>query len=138
MDSSGVFTYDSSLSTARDRIRLAVGDTDATNPLRWDETIDALLTLHGEATATALIARSLANQYAQEPSNTTLPGGLTVSYSDRVKSWLSLAGAIEKDTGMILSESDRSVSEDFRVVREWETATSEYQRPFDLWFERSW
>lgn len=97
MDDAGIFTYDSSLPTARDRLRNQLGDTDPTKPLRYDETYDAMLTYWGdEATATAKMARSFASQFGRNPSSVSVPGGPSVSYSDRVKTWLDIATAIEK------------------------------------------
>lgn len=91
-----VFTYDPSLPTPRDRMREAVGDTDPTNPLRYDATYDALLTYwQDEPTATAKLARALAVQYGRQASSVSVPGGPSVSYSDRVKTWLDVAKAIE-------------------------------------------
>jgi len=90
------FTYAATLATARDRVRHAVGDTDAANPLRQDETIDALLALHGEDGATAALAEALAAQFAQEPSSFG-SDGITVSWADRVKTWTALAGRIRQE-----------------------------------------
>lgn len=97
MDDTGTFTFDSSLPTARDRIRDLLGDTDATNPLRWDETYDANLVYYGdsEATVIAKMARSLASQFAQNPSSVSIPGGPSVSWSSRVSTWLDLAKRFE-------------------------------------------
>jgi len=97
MDGSGTFTYDSSLPTARDRIRNLIGDTDATNPLRWDESYDAMLAHYGdnEAVVTAKMARAIASQFARDPSSVSIPGGPSVSWSSRVSALLDLAKRFE-------------------------------------------
>lgn len=99
MDSSGIFTYDATLPTARDRMRHTLGDTDPLTPLRYDETYDALLSFYGdEATATAKLARSLATQFGRNPTSVSVPGGPSVSFGDRVRTWLDTATTIEKAT----------------------------------------
>jgi hypothetical protein len=114
MDPAGTFTYDSALPTARDRMRHALGDTDATAPLRWDETYAALLALHDEPTATAIMARSLANQFGQQPSSVNIPGALAVSFTDRVKAWLQTAQSVEETLtelgagGYVVTRAERS------------------------------
>jgi hypothetical protein len=121
------FTYDSSLPTARDRIRFAVWDTDTANQLRSDETIDAMIAEFGETAATAKIARSLANQFAQMPSSVTIPNGPSVTWGERVRAWLALAQAIEADTGGV---SSAPLDDGFRT-RSFAT-TTEYRHPLEL------
>lgn len=97
MDSSGTFTYDSALPTARDRIRHTLGDTDPTKPLRYDETYDAALLYYADETlATAKIARALATQFGRNPTSVSVPGGPSVSYGDRVRTWLDTAKQLEE------------------------------------------
>lgn len=100
MDNQGIFTYDSSLPTPRDRMRHMIGDTDAKNPLRFDESYDAMLAFwENETLATAKIARALASEFAQKFSTVNIQGGPSVSYSDRVKTWLALADKLEAAVG---------------------------------------
>lgn len=130
MDHTGVFTYDSSLPTARDRMRAAVGDTDASNPLRYDETYDELLTYYeDEATATAKLARSLASQFARMPSSVSIPGGPSVSYGDRVRTLLDTAKSIEAAVSTIRGTSYRSMTVSRPGMDS--DAISEYRRPYD-------
>lgn len=84
-------SFDPSLPTARDRVRLLVGDVDALNPLLADETYNVLLLSQGEAGAVIWAAQALAAQYAQEPGSVGLPDGTTVSWRDRVTTWLLIA-----------------------------------------------
>lgn len=83
------FSYDPALPGALDRIRLALGDTTAPG-LRADETIAAMVVAHGEAEATARLAEGLAAQFAQEPDALSADGQ-SISWRDRVKTWLELA-----------------------------------------------
>ena len=132
MDTSGTFTYDSSFPTARDRMRHALGDTDATSPLRWDESYEAMLDYWGdEATATAKMARSLANQFGRQPSSVSVPGGPSVSFSDRVRSWLDTASSIEKVVGVTGAKSDGGQRLS-RGSMDGDAITSEYRRGWDM------
>jgi hypothetical protein len=97
MDGSGVFTYDGSLPTAKDRMRHTLGDTDPSNPLRFDETYTATLAFYDddETLATAKLARALAVQFGREATSISIPGGPSISYSDRVKAWTETAKSLE-------------------------------------------
>lgn len=94
-----VASYDPSLTIARDRVRLVLGDTDTAAPLRPDATYDAAISDLGEAGATAYLAEGLATQYAQEPDSYGEAGGITVSWRDRVKAWLELAKRTRESMG---------------------------------------
>jgi hypothetical protein len=122
------WTYDPLLATAKDRVRHAIGDTDVANPLRQDETIAAAISADGETMAVAILAEGLAAQYAQEPDSFG-SGSLSVSWRERVKTWLALAersrsAAATVAGGLIgvsvLSRDDETVSEYVRP--EWWTA----------------
>ncbi|MEN6583051.1 MAG: hypothetical protein ABFD54_11425 [Armatimonadota bacterium] len=84
-------TYDPTLPTLRDHIRLALGDTDTTNPLVQDETINAKLTTCGYCEALAQLAEALASEFAQRPDSYAESGGLTVKWGERVQAWQDLA-----------------------------------------------
>lgn len=90
------FTYDPSLPTPRDRIRSSTADI-VSPGFRSDEQIDALVAAYGETEATALIAEGLAAEYALQPDSVSLPGGLSVSFKERVKSWADLAARLRAD-----------------------------------------
>jgi hypothetical protein len=93
-----MFSFDPTLPTARDRIRHLLGDTDAAQPLLADETIDAAVAQSGESLATATLAEGLAADYARRPSSfgTT---GLSVSWANRVPTWLELAARFRAASG---------------------------------------
>ena len=90
-------SYDDTLPTDLDKIRALLGDTsnDAATELLTDDHIEAMLSLYSFNAATATMAMSLAARFAQEPDRVTLPSGLSVSWSERVKYWLSLASQMQ-------------------------------------------
>jgi hypothetical protein len=92
------WTYVNTLATARDRVRHAIGDTDAGNQLRQDETILALIDQLGETGAIAALAEGLASQFAQEPTSFS-SDGLSVSFGERVRTWTALAARIATANG---------------------------------------
>jgi len=129
MDNQGIFTYDSSLPTARDRMRHMLGDTDAANPLRYDESYDAMLTyFENETLATAKMARALASEFAQKFSSVNIQGGPSITYSERVKTWLALADKLEAAVG---SSGGVGIGTSYSgtVLRRTIVEESEYGRP---------
>lgn len=85
--------YDASLSTAKDRIRFALGDTGATSLLvpGGETTYAALLALSSdEAAVYRTAAGSLANYYSNQP-NSVGGGGESVSWADRAAHWRAIA-----------------------------------------------
>lgn len=98
-------TYDPTLTTALDRMRFHLGDTTVVpeeSALVPDETYTALLTLQGEALATATLAEGLAARFAQEPGLVTV-NGKTISWKDRVSTWLELARRLRADGASALA-----------------------------------
>lgn len=86
-------SYDDSLSTNTDKARALLGDTsnDPATELVTDDHIDAALLLYSFNGGVAFLASELASRFAQKPGSVGLPGGLSVSWADRVKTWLALA-----------------------------------------------
>ena len=118
------WSYDPALPTARDRARLAIGDTDGANQLRQDETIDALVAAHGEAEATARLAEGLATQFGRQPGSVAIPGGPTVSWGDRVRAWTALAGAMRTAAAV-----GTAATVSTGAARDGRRAEAEYRRP---------
>lgn len=83
--------YDDELTTDRDKIRALLGDTEST-ALLTDAHYDAVLSLYDFNGAVAFLANELAATYARKPGSVTLYG-LSVSWRDRVATWLALAKA---------------------------------------------
>ena len=89
-------TYDSNLTTAKDRMRHRLGDVDMTNALETDETYAAMLALHGELLGTAVMAEGLAARFAQKPDSLSADGN-AISWRSRISTWLELARQLRKD-----------------------------------------
>jgi hypothetical protein len=87
--------YDPTLSTARDRVRLAVGDTGSVALLPGGETTyDALIAAAtDEAEAVRSAARALAAYYANQPSSVS-SGGESVTWADRIAQWNKIAAGL--------------------------------------------
>jgi hypothetical protein len=133
-----VATFSNGLETPTDRMRAALGDRDTTNPLRQDEEYEANLALAGdELLATAVMAEGLAAEFAQRVDAYSESGGISVRWSERVKTWLALAAAIRAglaaavDTSSLATVSAVAV----RANGGW---TSEYVRGCSPWGGRPW
>ena len=86
------FLFDEELTTAVDRLRRGLGDTIAPG-LRSDEEYEATLIRYpDEALALAVMAEGLAVEYAQKPDSIS-DAGTTITWRERVKTWLALAGS---------------------------------------------
>jgi len=94
-------TFDASLSTAKDRLRFALGDTDVTQPAAQDETYVAVLALNAadEQLAAIQMADSLILRYAQLPDVVDVDGAIKVSWKDRIPAWEQLAARLRAITG---------------------------------------
>lgn len=99
-------TFDRELSDPLSRMRHTVGDFNIDDPLRDDSTYEAYLLLWnvsltataqgvGELKATRDMLRALAAEFAQDPTSVRLPDGTSVTWADRIKTWVSLADLID-------------------------------------------
>jgi hypothetical protein len=85
-------SYDSSLSTTRDRCRALVGDTDEANELFSDDHYDAVEAQQASFELfVAFIADELIAVYAQEPDRVGLSDGTSVAWTERIGAWKALA-----------------------------------------------
>jgi hypothetical protein len=84
-------TFDPSLSTLKDHIRLAIGDTDTTAAMLADETIAALLAAHTYPEALAQCCDALVTRYGQRPDEYAESGGVKITWGERCKRWSELA-----------------------------------------------
>lgn len=94
------FSYGSGLSTALDRIRFALGDTDETLAMLPDETILGALGVNGsdERRATISLAEGLMARYAREPDDVKTEGR-AISWKDRLAAWRSLVARLRSELG---------------------------------------
>lgn len=117
-------TFDESLPSPKDRIRLLLGDTG--DPcLRSDETINALVAAVGEAAATAELAAGLAIYYAQQPDAMSADGA-TISYRARVEAMRALA---KTSAEAAAAASGRGGTTSARAMRDDDCLGAEYRRP---------
>ena len=86
-------TYSISLATAKDRLRLELGDTDTAHAVLADETIAAILTLKSDDEAAALVmcARASIAAIGREPVKVEADG-TTFDFSDRLKALSLILG----------------------------------------------
>lgn len=94
--------YDDTLPTDLDKARMLLGDTsnDSSTELLTDDHIDAVLGLYSFNSAVAFMAEGLAARFAQDPSSVSLPSGLSVAWSERVKYWKGIAQQM-RDGGVV-------------------------------------
>jgi len=91
------WTYDTSLGTTRDEVRLLIGDTDTTAQLFSDEEIAAVLASAGGVRAAAAeLALNLSARYARKADVGS--GPLSVSWSQVSKQFAELAARL-RSTG---------------------------------------
>lgn len=126
-------TYDAALTTARDRMRFLLGDTDTSAPLLDDTTYDTLLSTVGETEGTAQAAEALASRYAQEPDQIGLGGDLQAQWRERVKTWLALAARL-RGTAQAAAQA---AGWGTRRAHRGDCDAGEYRRPEGwAWFDR--
>ena len=89
------FTYDPTLATDRDKVRLFIGDTDSTQPLLQDQEIVSLLAMFGSVTiAAATACKNIAAKFARYADRNT--GDISVKYSQIAETYRKLAVEIRE------------------------------------------
>jgi hypothetical protein len=90
-------TYDATLTTAKDRARLLLGDVPDTgisgtiaSPLLQDETIEAMLEQFPYNEAVRQLAMSLIARFSAEPDSYEEGNGVKLSWRSRLEGWRSL------------------------------------------------
>lgn len=87
-------TFDTALSTAKDRARLRLGLIDvATDPVLQDDTIEAAIDLYGEKEGTAILAQSVASVFYQR-AETYDEADVKKVWRDRAKGMMDIAKAV--------------------------------------------
>lgn len=86
-DEPPVATYDPALPTTKDSIRLALGDTDMTEPLLLDATILAKLGLFPYNEALAQLAEALIAEFGQKPDEYSEDRGIRLKWTQRMNAW---------------------------------------------------
>jgi hypothetical protein len=84
------WSYSAALAADKDRVRLLVGDTDASDPQLQDEELNYLIAQRGDVTlAAADAARALVARYSRQVDTSNL--SLSVSASKRAEAYRTLA-----------------------------------------------
>ena len=93
------FTFENDLGTARDRVRFRSGDTLASDPIVYDETIAALLTLYSDdELAVAIdVARQAMLRYAREDTSRNAAGISTAN--TRYQAFKEIVSRLESEQG---------------------------------------
>jgi hypothetical protein len=111
-------TYDQTLPAALDRVRFTVGDTIVgldtqgnEQAIKPDEEYLAILdAAASESEAIALVAEALATQMMQDPDSYSESGGISVSWSSRIKTWLALAESYRARSSVAVSSYGATMS----------------------------
>ena len=105
-------TYSTTASTPKDKARLLLGDTgvDGGVFLLTDEEIVAFMGTVSFNEAVALLAEALSTRFAQYPDETDTPGGTTVKWTERVKTWLELAKRMRAGGNPLASAPRRTMA----------------------------
>jgi len=121
-------TFDNALTTARDRLRLRLGDVETEHALLDDATYDGAVDEYGENGAAAFLASSLVAQYGQYPV-TTDENGVTLDFSERLKAWQWVAAQAGSAPPTALGSSAATVSVTLPTRASRSGAVDEYGRP---------
>jgi hypothetical protein len=104
-------SYDSSLSTTRDRCRALVGDTDEANELFSDDHYDAVEAQQASFELfVAFIADELIAVYAQEPDRVGLSDGTSVAWTERIGAWKALAARMRALAALTTAKATAPIS----------------------------
>lgn len=130
-------TYDPTLAAALDRVRFAVGDTDVEDDaaIKPDEEYLAVIAAQETETgAIAEMARALATQVMQDPDSYSETGGISIKWSERIKTWMAI---YENMTARTASVDETGATRSVRPTRHTTTWLAEYRRP-EFWTGDTW
>lgn len=121
-------SFDATIQTPKDRLRLQLGDTsgDASTELLEDNTYLAALAKFGgdEDKALLFLAEGLYAKYSQQSTSVTLISGVNVRWRDRLKAWDETITRLKPIRNKIAGKPFTMV----RPVRE-DLETGEYRGP---------
>lgn len=87
------WTYDITLASDRDKVRLLIGDTISTDPQLSNEELDAMLLIYGGTRSTAIaVLRTLAAKYSRFADKWV--GDLKILASQKARAYLTMADAL--------------------------------------------
>ncbi len=118
-----MWSYDPNLTTAKDRVRFMVGDTDTNDQLLQDGEINYLLTQEAnESLAASRAAEAIAAKFARQADESV--GDFRVSLSQKSQHYLELAAKLAKRGEGVavpfaggINESDRDSESDTSLVQ---------------------
>lgn len=97
-----MWSYDISLTTDKDKVRLAIGDTIELDPQLSDEEIEATLSLYGSVRAAAVaMCNVLAAKYARFADKWV--GDLKILASQKSRAYRELAGTLASSASGMMS-----------------------------------
>lgn len=123
-------TYNPELETALDRVRFAVGDTTVEDDaaIKPDEEYLAVIAAEEtEQAAIATMATALAAQVMQDPDSYSESGGISITWKDRIKTWLDIAKTASERAAVAADGAGQTSSS--RATRYSAAARAEYLRP---------
>jgi len=119
------WTYSDTLATARDQLRLRIGDTDTNDPLLSDETLDALLTAKSNDVALTAVdsVRAIIAKLGREFDRSAV--GVGGSRSQKVQHFHDLLSQLTKEarlsTGVVVgglsSSRKQTIESDSDFIR---------------------
>lgn len=121
-------SYDPSLTTVRDRIRMIVGDTSGVEEEEFflDESYDAVIAQHSNwKIAAAVMAEGVAVKIEQDPSSFTAVGDMSVGWSDRTRMLRDIAKRMRAEAAAEDSSIDNSIVS-VPLVRQGSGGAAEY------------
>lgn len=90
-------TFDATLSTAKDRARMLLGDVPdngasgtVSSPMLQDETIEAMLEAHPYNEAVRQLAMGLLSRFSGEPDKYEEGNGLRLEWKSRLEGWKAI------------------------------------------------
>jgi len=90
-----VWSYNSELTTDKDKVRFYIGDTDQTDQLLQDEEINSLLTKTTNVLLAAVhAAKAIAAKFSRQADKSV--GDLRISLSQKAQTYMALAADLEK------------------------------------------
>lgn len=123
-------TYNPDLLTALYRVRFAVGDTTVADDaaIKPDEEYLAVIAAEdSEEAAVATMATALAAQVMQDPDSYSESGGISLTWKDRIKTWLSIAKDATARAETAVAGAGETTSS--RATRHSGPVRAEYSRP---------
>ncbi len=129
------WTYDATLATNRDKVRVLIGDYDSTNPLLSDEELCFLETEFGGVDTsiyeTAVAALDVAIAGLARKAESKSVGPLTLSYANRISNlqaaWVRIEEMVKERTGAPINVYAGGISRSDKIANETEDSTKSFR-----------